>query len=458
MLALVFGGDARVPIVASPDARVLVFALAASGVSAIVFGLAPALRASDDLTPSMRSAGRSLAGSARVSRWGRGLVVAEIVLSLVVVATAAALSRSLTNLSEQRFGFEGDRTIVITVDPLHAGYRSDQLPALYRDLDTRLNALPGVRSAAFSTYSPFNGCCWAQHQREDDDVRTLIDRVSPRYFETIGTPLVAGRTFTDRDSATSSHVAVVSEAFVRRYIVGNPIGQRLRLSAGATADREIVGVVADAKYEAARDDLPPMIFLPMLQVGDEGERKRNNDSIFAGTIEIRASGDADAATRAVRGTLTGIDPNLAMLHAGTLASDVDRSIGGDRAIAVLSTASGVLALLLTGIGLYGVTAYGVRRRTSEIGVRMALGASRGHVVRLIARGVLDQGAIALAIGVPATFLALRFLSTTLYGVGPIDARDLAIGIGVIIVCVGAAACVPALRASRLNPVVALRHE
>ena len=459
LLALVFGGAAHVPIQTMPDARVLAFTFVVSCVTAMAFGLVPALR-----TPS------SIAATLRDSRFrlGKGLIIGEVTAALVVLAGAASLAHSLANLSGQSFGFDPKQVLVFGVDPELAGHDLARLAPLYARLEDRLRAIPGVQSASYSRYSPFNGCCWSfgvtipgYTPQPDERMSTLLNRVSPGYFETLQTPLLRGRAFDGRDVAGSRPVAIVSEAFAERFFAGqDPIGQRFVIdSEGRAFDREIVGVVADAKYDEPREAQGPAAFLPFMQMPpNEPATSAGYQSNFANVIEIRVSGDAADVAARVRDALAQIQPQLPVLSVETLSDQVGATLRRDRALVVLAGAFGVLALALTCIGLYGLMAYLVQRRTKEIGIRMALGADYGVVVRMVVRQALTQVGTGVLIGVPAAFVAIRLMRSQLYEVSAADPTNAAFAAIVLIVCLGLAGYLPARRAARIDPIRTLRQD
>jgi macrolide transport system ATP-binding/permease protein len=457
LLALVFRGAAYVPFSTTPDARVLAFTIALSCAAAAAFGLLPAIRGTS--IGSTRHTG--------VTRWGGALVVAQVALSLVVIAAAGALARSLANLAAQPFGFEREHVLVVDVDASRAGYTSDRLPPVYRELQTRLAALPGVSRAALAYYSPFDGCCWSftiampDAVRNDDERRSaMLNRVSDGYFETLGTRVVRGRTFDDRDRGGAPRVAVVNTAFVRRFVGrADPIGRRFSVGDGGVPGAiEIVGVVENAKYDDPHDDTAPMAFLPLLQTLTDDDDADTAQSKFIRTIALRTTGDPAALASSVRHTLVAIDPDLPILGIDTLSSQVGRALNGDSVVATLAGLFGLVALILTCVGLYGLTAYGVERRTREIGIRVALGAQRSTVVTMVIREVLARAAIGTVAGVPAAFVAMRVIRSALYGVSPADPRDASAAAAVLLACMLAAGYAPARRASRIEPVDALRRE
>jgi len=456
LLALVFSGTEYVPFSTTPDVRVLAFAFLVSCGAAVVFGVLPAIRGSAGV----------VARDPRRLGWANMLVVGQVALSLVVVAAAGALARTLANLATQRFGFETERVLVVDVDPARAGYGFNRLGPLYRELDTRLNALPGVKRAAFSDYSPFNECCWAftidalGFERPPEDHRSaMLNRVSAGYFETIGTRVVRGRTFDERDTPTSPRVAVVNDEFVHRFLAdADATGKRFSVGDGGVPGAyEIVGVVENAKYDDPRDEVRPMAFFALLQP-DPDEDSAAGEHQFIRTIEIRAVGNPTSVAGAVRQTIAAIDPNLPVLRVDTLSEQVGRALSTENVVANLAAFFGAVALALTCVGLYGLTAWSVQRRTREIGIRIALGARREAVVAMVIREVLRQAAIGTLVGIPAAFVALTLIRSALYGVSPADLQHSAIATLVLVGCILAAGYLPARRASRIEPMEALRHE
>jgi predicted permease len=459
LLVLVFGGTAYVPIQTMPDARVLAFTFIVSCVTAMAFGLVPAIRMPSSIVSAIRDSR---------FRLGKGLIVGEVTVALVVLAGAASLAHSLVNLAGQRFGFDRNQVLVVGVDPALGGYSLDRLGPQYAQLEARLNAIAGVTSASFSRYSPFNGCCWSfsvtipgYAPQQDERMSTLLNRVSPRYFETLGTSLMRGRAFDEHDTGHSRPVAIVSEAFAGRFFAGrDPIGQRFVIdSEGDNFDREIVGVVADAKYDEPREAQGPAAFLPFMQMPpDQSLTSAGYRSNFVNAIEVRASGDTTEVARRVRQTLAEVLPQLPVLRVETLSNQVGDTLRQDRALVALAAAFGVLALALTCIGLYGLMAYLVQRRTKEIGIRMALGADHGSVIRMVVRQALAHAGAGILIGVPAALVAVRLIRGQLYGVNPADPTNALFATAVLIACLAIAGYVPARRAARIDPVQTLRQD
>lgn len=457
LLALVFRGASDVPFSTSPDVRVLAFAFTLSCGAAIVFGALPAVRGS-------ASTGSRYAGGVG---WAKALIVGQVAMSLVVLAAAGALARSLSNLATQSFGFETEHVLVVDVDPARAGYEADRLGPLYRDLYARLSVIPGVKRAALSYYSPFSDCCWGftiaplgYTPRPGEARSAMLNRVSPGYFETIGTRLLRGRTFEVRDTPASAPVAVVNAAFAQRFFSdGDPIGKRFSIGDGGIPGAlEIVGVVENAKYDTPRDSVVPMAFMPLLQPDPDEGNIAGDEHQFIRAIAVRAAGNPAAVAGAVRQALAAVDPNLPLLRVDTLSDQVARSLTRENSVANLAAFFGVAALVLTSIGLYGLTAWSVQRRTREIGIRIALGARRHAVVGMVVREVMTLAAVGALAGIPAAFVALRLLGSALYDVSPADPQYSAIAALVLFICIAAAGYAPALRASRIDPMETLRRD
>jgi macrolide transport system ATP-binding/permease protein len=472
IIELAFRGASTIPIDAAPSPQVLGFAFLVSLATGAIFGAAPAVIGSrSDPIDAMRGAGRST--GERGSRLRRSLIALQVALSLVLITCAGLLGRSLSNLQEQDFGFSTDGRYVASLAPSLATVPAEQLRSLYARLQERLLRMPGVSNAAFSLYSPMSGDNWASSITVDghgtaEQLSASWNRVSPRYFDTIATPLVRGRSFDERDGPESPLVTIVSETFARKFFGdADPIGRRLGFtdSSGAGArEFEIVGVVGDAKYQDGRGAPYATFFMPFLQqttasrVVDGGGAAKLDRSHYPQALVIQTSSSVPGLESELRRTLADVDRRLIVRRFTTMDEQVAGHFNIDRLIARLTIAFGSVALLLACLGLYGVTAYSVTRRTREIGIRMAVGASRARVLATVLRGAMVQLGIGVAVGVPAAIAAGRWLEATLFGVSGHDPAIMAAGLAILSLAAVVAAVIPARRAANLDPVRALRVE
>ena len=469
ILTLAFHGAPAVPVDPHPSLPVLAFALMLSLLTGVVFSAGPAwITSRANPIEALRGAGRSTAGRSAAAR--QVLVVLQAALSVVLLVSAGLVTESLRRLEHQSFGFESAGRFVASINPVLAGYRPEQLPALYRQLEDRLGGIAGITSVSLSLYSPMRGDNWSSgisiEGRSSDPSRedsASWNRVGPRYFETLGTRLVRGRSIGEQDTPASPRVTVVNQAFVRKFFPdSDPLGKHLGIGdASHSNDFEIVGVVEDTKYVRANEPAWPTFFLPLLQTvaqRDASDGSAQTRSTYVRDIELRMSGRSDHLEASVRQALAEIDPDLTLLGLVTLDEQLGRNFNQQRLMARLTMLYAILALILACVGLYGVAAYTVTRRTGEIGIRMALGADRGRVIRWVLAGTLRQIACGLLIGIPLALATGRALSSQLYDVSPRDPVILNAAALALVVSAGLAALIPARRAASIEPVRALRAD
>lgn len=469
LLSLAFPDSQYLPIHASPSPAVLAFAFGISLLTGLIFGIAPAwITSHADPAEALRGSNRSTKD--RSSLLQRSLIVFQAALSLVLLVGAGLLSKSLNRLEHQDFGLETTNRIVVHVSPENAGYKPEQLQTLYDQMEQRFQALPGVEHVGLSLYTPLEGDNWGDmvsiqgrpEPRMSDQVGASWVRVSPDFFATVGQHILRGRGITAQDTATSQGVAVVNEAFVKKFFKPGeePLGVHFgALGVRTSGDFEIVGVVSNAKYNDVRAPWKVMFFRPLLQRSQTmpdstGEIR----SLYIRAITLQTKGTVDGLETQVRQTLAGINPNLTVVSYETFDKQIEGQFNQERMIARLTVMFGLLALALASVGLYGVTAYTVARRTSEIGIRMALGAGRGKVVSMVLCEAMLQAGIGLAIGLPVAWMCARFVQAQLYGVGGHDFVVLGTAILALVCSACAAGLIPARRAASTDPVQALRTE
>jgi len=472
LLSLAFAGATLLPIDTAPSPVVLAFASGLALLTGLLFGAAPAwLATRTDPIEALRGSGRTAGDRASFAR--TALLVAQAALSVVLVAGSIMLGRSLGNLQYQDFGYTREGRVLVTMGRPAASFTGERLTALYRDLESRLQRLPGVQGVGLALYNPLTnnwgeGVLIAGKPTPPPDAETgsSWDRVSTNYLQHLGVKLVRGRHFIDADNETAENVAVVNEAFVRRFFKPeeDPIDQHFGLNLPENVNTfRIVGVVADSRFQSFRIERPvqPMFFVPLAQTvkyASEMMRRVEIASHYVGGLLLVTSTPPGALEPQVARALTEADPNLAVINIRTLEQQIERTFDQPRAVASLAGLFGAVALILAAIGLYGVTAYSVARRKTEIGVRMALGADRGRVIGLVLGSAFRRVAVGLLLGLPLAVGAGYLLAAQLYGVPFWDPVALGAAAAALAVAAFFASVVPASRAAALAPMSALRTE
>lgn len=443
----------------TPDARILLFSLGVTVLTSIIFGLAPALRASSpDLWTTLKDAVGSIAGSGGSVYLRKGLVAAQVALSFVLLFGAGLFVRSLQNLKATDTGFrEPDNLVTFQVNPALNGYSKERGTIFYQTLLERLRATPGVRSAGVAAVPVLHGWEWDNtmqvegHKAKDgEDMQAFMNAISPGYFATMGIALVEGRDFDRRDvdRGDKANVAIVNQEFARHFFgdrsavgrhIGNGVGPQAKLEV------EIVGVAANSLYEGPREGVRRQVYIP--QSGNNGS-----------AIYVRAGLGSTSAYTAVKRAVKELDAGMPVFDLKTVGRQLDETLLTERLTALLSAGFGLLATLLAAIGLYGVMAFVVGRRTKEMGLRMALGAGSGSVVWLVMKEVLLLLAIGLAVGVPSGLGLGRFVGAQLYGIKGGDPGIASLSVLVLALVAIMAGLIPAHRASRIDPILALRYE
>ncbi len=471
ILTLAFPQAKFMPVHANPSWPVLGFAFVVSLLTGVVFGTAPAwLSSHAQPAEALRGVNRSTVDRSSLPQ--KALVVLQVALSVVLLAGAFLMTRSLNNLEHQDFGFSTANRYIAGIDPKSVGYTVDRLPELYRQIEGRFSRLPGMTHVSLARYTPLGGNNWGScvipqgkpAPAATDDCFSSWDRVSTQFLDSLGVSIVRGRNFTDQDTPTSQLVVIVNQAFAKRFFPGqDPIGKHFGMGKPEySGSFEIAGVFADFKMTDARAAVQPLFFRPMGQqfkgyVDAEGSAGEEA-SMYANFIILDFAVAPRDAEELTRKTLAAIDPSLSMFEFDSYDTQVAGNFNQDRLIARLTSLFGLLALVLASVGLYGVMSYFVARRTSEIGIRMALGAARFDVVAMVLRGALWQIAIGLAIGVPAALFAGRLMASLLYGVDAYDPMAFLGATAVLAGCATVAGLIPARRAASIEPMRALSRE
>jgi predicted permease len=455
--ALVAMISSGAPIDLTPDLRILIFTAAVSLATGILFGVAPALRATKlSLSPALKESSGMRSGRRMLDRI---LVAGEVALSLVLLAGAGLFVRTLQNLWNVNAGYNRENVLMFSADPHHAGQSGTGMVAIYRELLSKIETIPGARSVSLSVVRPIDDEAYfvglirsidGRELPEDRNIRVATNYVGPGYFATLNTPILLGREFSQKDNESSPKVAIISETFAHKaFPKENPIGRRIGGNAGRTSeDFEIVGVARDVRYGDLRDSPRSVLYMAFFQHSGD----------YGATVEIRYTGGVSALLDQVRAKIRSVDRNLPIFRVKTLDVQARESLARERLMAMLSSLFGILALALASIGLYGLMAYSVTRRTKDIGIRMALGAQQAQVTRLVLRETLLLIAIGVTIGVPAAIAATRLISSILFGVKPTDPTTYAVAASILLLVAGLAGYLPARRASRIDPIVALHYE
>jgi len=471
ILNLAFPEATQMPIQSTPSPVILGFAFLLSLITGVIFGIVPAWISSHaDPAEALRGLNRSTGDRSLLPQ--KALIVLQGALSLVLLVGAGLMTQTLRNLERQNFGITTANRYVIHFDPMGAGYNLETIGAVNQRIEDEFKALPGVKSAGLALYSTLEGNNWGERvfvegrpaPGPEENNNSSWDRVSPQFFQTVGQSVLRGRGFTDQDTATSQMVAVVNQAFVKKFFPKeDPLGRHFGVFDQKYASNfEIVGIVADAKYNSPREPYRSMYFRPMTQFNRNVTGRQffmaESRSVYPNSITVQYVGDAASLESMARRTLANINPDLTVVSFKSLDYQVADNFNGERLVSRLTGLFGVLALVLASVGLYGITAYSVARRTNEIGVRMALGANRSHVVVMVMRRALGLVAIGLAIGIPVALLGGRLMRTQLYGVRTYDPVTLAGAVFVLAAFAALAGFIPARRAASIEPMHALRQE
>jgi len=458
-------------ISAVPDFRILLFTLAVSVVTGVIFGLAPALQSTrPDVGRTLKDQAGAVVGGGH-GRLRNVLVVTQVALSLLLLIGAGLFLRSLKNLSNLGTGFPAERLVGFNIDPSLNGYTPQQLNGFYQQLADSLGAIPGVKSVAVASMRIMENNEWDSGltaegyspTKADDHPQAYMNQIGPGYFATLGVPIAAGRDFrlTDNhvikradatdDFDTTPTTVIINEKFAQRFFAGhNPVGMHLGFGTdpGTHTDMEIIGVVKDIKYTNLRDEIPIQAYVPYM----------NSPYLDGMTIYVRTAGEANQLMSSVRARMRELDANVPIYKMRTMEEQISNSLATERMIASLSTVFGFVATVLAIIGLYGVMSYSVAQRTREIGIRMALGAEQGKVIGMVMREVVTLIAIGIGVGVPAALVLTRVVKSQLYGLEAHDPWTLGLATGLLAMVACAAGYLPALRASRVDPMKALRYE
>jgi predicted permease len=461
VLLLLMSGGALLPVEVRINLTVVGFAAAVSLLTGILFGLAPALGSTRwSLIPALKESPASASRGSRGPRWrlGKSLVVAQVALSLLLLAGAGLFVRTLMNLEHENLGFDPHGLLLFGVNPKQSGYEGPRLISLYDRLLQRIRTVPGVRAASLSAYALMSGWCNTSsiaveggHAKPDANPTVFWNLVGPDFLNTMRIRLLLGRGIGARDTSTSPRVVVVNQSLAREFFGGvDPLGRSFTFGSTFNPNDawEIVGVVEDAKYTNMRGKAPSTAYVPFSQAGELG----------AMHFEVRAEGDPTLLISSLRRAVSEVDSNLALSQVKTQSQQIDEALVQETLFARLASFFGLLALALAAIGLYGTLTYTVGRRTNEIGIRMAMGARRTQILKMVLDEAFTLVLLGVLLGLPLTLTAARLLASRLYGLKASDPFTFAAATGVLLAVASLAAYLPGRRASKVDPIVALRYE
>jgi predicted permease len=462
LLKLVSRGPSPIPLNIQPDAKILGFTLGVSLLTGVLFGLAPAIRAARvDLNSVLKGTSRGSVGTAAQGGRipvGKVLVVAQVALSLLLLIVAGLFVHSFQKLASVALGYDREHLLLFNTNPIESGYKGPAIAQLYKDLLDRIGTVPGVRAVSLSQNGLFSHSESADEisieaytPKSGQDMNARFDEVGPNYFSTVGIPILVGREIGPQDSGNGQRVGVINQTMARYYF-GNesPIGRRIwDMFPTNKVDFVVVGVAADAKYNSLSEKTPRRFYVPFFNPIGEATFAR---------LEVRTSGDPGAAASAVREAVKATSSTLPQIEIHTMNELVSSSLTRDAMITKLAGFFGALAVLLACIGIYGIMAYAVAGRTSELGLRMALGAQRGNILWLVLRESMLLVLIGVAVGLPAVYGAGKLVSSMLFGLTAADPLALTLATVLMFAVAAIAGYIPARRAAQTDPIIALRYE
>jgi predicted permease len=441
--------------------RVLGFTILISFLTVVLFGIMPALRAARVAPSAALAGGRSSSAGLRRGVLGQALIAGQVAMSLVLLIGAGLFLKSLINLINVDMGFQKQNVLSFGMDVRATGFSDEaRLGNFYREVEERANAIPGVKASSFSIFV-FNQGAWSEEAWPEGNAKlpenqgALYNAVGPGYFATLGLPILDGRNFTLGDTATSPRVAVINETMARRFFPGgSAVGRRFGIEGReGKRDIQVVGVVHDAKFLNLNEGNEAVAYFPYAQYVPEW-----GIGLYLGDLQVRYSGDPQSIIAGVRHAVSGVNSSVPVDQVQTLEDRVDNSVASQRLVAQLSGFFGVLAVFLACIGIFGLMSFAVNRRTNEIGIRMALGADRSDVLRMVMREVLVLVGIGLAVGIPVSLACNHWAASMLFGLAPTDPVTLASATLVLVAVASLAGYLPARRAAKVDPLVALRYE